>query len=143
MSTPSPTILIAASCLAVSSSKAPRAFPDVVAHAIADALLGAASLGDLGDHFSDADPEWAGANSLGLLERVVQMVVIGGWRPANVDCTVVIEAPRLAPQRTAMQERLEAIVGAPVSVKATTAEGLGFIGRGEGVACWAVALVEA
>jgi 2-C-methyl-D-erythritol 2,4-cyclodiphosphate synthase len=116
---------------------------DVVAHAIADALLGAASLGDLGDHFSDADPEWAGANSLGLLERVVQLVVIGGWRPANVDCTVVLEAPRLAPHRSAMQERLEAIVGAPVSVKATTAEGLGSIGRGEGVACWAVALVEA
>lgn len=116
---------------------------DVVAHAIADALLGAASLGDLGDHFPDDDQEWSGANSLLLLERVVEKVRIGGWRPANVDCTVVLEAPRLAPHRTTMQDRLEAIVGAPVSVKATTAEGLGFIGRGEGVACWAVALVEA
>jgi|SRR3954452_7615675 2-C-methyl-D-erythritol 2,4-cyclodiphosphate synthase len=116
---------------------------DVVAHAVAEALLGAASLGDLGDHFPDDDPEWSGANSLLLLERVVETVVTSGWRPANVDCTVALEAPRLAPHRTAMQDRLEAIVGAPVSVKATTAEGLGFIGRGEGVACWAVALVEA
>jgi 2-C-methyl-D-erythritol 2,4-cyclodiphosphate synthase len=116
---------------------------DVVTHAIADALLGAASLGDLGDHFPDDDPAWAGANSLLLLERIVEEVVVGGWRPANVDCTVVLEAPRLAPHRTDMQDRLEAIVGAPVTVKATTAEGLGFIGRGEGVACWAVALVEA
>jgi 2-C-methyl-D-erythritol 2,4-cyclodiphosphate synthase len=116
---------------------------DVVAHAIADALLGAASLGDLGDHFSDTDPAWAGANSLGLLERVVEQVVIGGWRPVNVDCVVVLEAPRVGPHRSEMQERLGAVVGAPVSVKATTAEGLGAIGRGEGVACWAVALVEA
>src|SRR5436305_5370457 len=116
---------------------------DVVAHAIADALLGAASLGDLGDHFSDADPAWAGANSLGLLEHVVEQVVVGGWRPVNVDCTVLLEAPRLGPHRSDMQDRLGAVVGAPVSVKATTAEGLGAIGRGEGVACWAVALVEA
>src|SRR4051794_9511560 len=93
---------------------------DVVAHAIADALLGAASLGDLGDHFPDADPEWADANSLLLLERVVEKVVIAGWRPANVDCTVALEAPHLSPHRTAMQDRLEAIVGAPVTVKATT-----------------------
>lgn len=116
---------------------------DVVAHAIADALLGAASLGDLGHHFPDSDPAWSDADSLRLLARVVEMVVVGGWRPANVDCTVVLERPRLAPHRSAMQERLEAVVGAPVSVKASTAEGLGPLGRGEGVACWAVALVEA
>jgi 2-C-methyl-D-erythritol 2,4-cyclodiphosphate synthase len=116
---------------------------DVVTHAIADALLGAAALGDLGDHFPDTDPVWAGADSLGLLARVVDAVTAAGWRPANVDCTVVLETPRLAPQRDAMRQRLEAVIGAPVGVKATTAEGLGAVGRSEGVACWAVALVEA
>jgi|SRR5438067_9906238 len=116
---------------------------DVVAHAVADALLGAAGLGDLGDHFPDTDPAWAGADSLTLVARVVEQVRAGGWHPANVDCTVLLESPRLGPHRSRMQERLTEVVGAPVSVKATTAEGLGFIGRGEGVACWAVALVEA
>lgn len=115
---------------------------DVVAHAVADALLGAAGLGDLGEHFPDTDPAWAGADSLALLRRVVTLVAAAGWRPANVDCTVVAEQPRLAPHRAAMQERLTAAVGAPVSVKATTAEQLGALGRREGVACWAVALVE-
>ena len=116
---------------------------DVITHAIADALLGAAALGDLGDHFPDTDPVWAGADSLGLLARVVEAVAAAGWRPVNVDCTVVLEAPRVAPQRAAMRQRLEGVVGAPVGVKATTLEGLGALGRGEGVACWAVALVEA
>ncbi len=116
---------------------------DVIAHAVADALLGAAGLGDLGDHFPDRDPAWADADSLMLLARVVEQLQAGGWRAANVDCVVVLEAPRLAPHRSTMQERLGAVVGAPVSVKATTMEGLGALGRGEGVACWAVALVEA
>ena len=115
---------------------------DVVAHAVADALLGAAGLGDLGEHFPATDPAWAGSDSLALLGQVLEMVSAAGWRPANVDCTVVAERPRLAPHRAAMQERLTAAVGAPVSVKATTAEQLGALGRGEGVACWAVALVE-
>jgi 2-C-methyl-D-erythritol 2,4-cyclodiphosphate synthase len=116
---------------------------DAVTHAVADALLGAVGLGDLGDHFPDNDPAWAGTDSLVLLGRVVEQVRTVGWRPVNVDCTVVLEAPRLKPHREVMQERLGAVVGAPVSVKATTAEGLGALGRGEGVACWAVALVEA
>ena len=115
---------------------------DVVAHAVADALLGAARLGDLGDHFPDDDPAWAGADSLNLLATIIDRVVAAGWRPANVDCTVALQAPRLGGYRAAMQERLGAVVRAPVSVKATTTEGLGAIGRGEGVACWAVALVE-
>jgi len=116
---------------------------DVVAHAVADALLGAVGFGDIGDHFPDSDPAWASADSLDLLTRVVDKVRAAGWRPANVDCTVVLDVLRVAPHRAPMQERLGAVVGAPVSVKATTAEGLGAIGRGEGVACWAVALVEA
>ncbi len=115
---------------------------DVIAHAVADALLGAAGLGGLGEHFPDSDPAWAGADSLSLLARVVELVAGAGWRPANVDCAVVLEAPRLAPHRRSMQDRLGEVVGADVSVKAKRAEGLGALGRGEGIACWAVALVE-
>jgi len=115
---------------------------DVVAHAVADALLGAAGLGDLGGLFPDTDPALAGADSIGLLARVADMVRAAGWQPANVDCSVVLEAPALAPHRRVMEERLGTAAGAPVTVKPKRAEGLGVIGRGEGVACWAVALVE-
>ena len=115
---------------------------DVVAHAVADALLGAAGRGDLGSHFPDHDPAWAAADSLDLLDRVVEIVRAAGWQPVNVDCAVVLEAPRLAPHRTEMQNRLAARVGADVTVKASRAEGLGALGRGEGVACWAVALLD-
>ncbi|HEX7276682.1 MAG TPA: 2-C-methyl-D-erythritol 2,4-cyclodiphosphate synthase [Acidimicrobiales bacterium] len=114
---------------------------DVVAHAIADALLGAGGLGDLGQHFPDTDPAWAGADSLAILAAVVGLLAGAGWSVGNVDCTVVLEAPKLAPHRAQMVARLAGAVGADVSVKATRAEGLGAIGRGEGVACWAVALV--
>ena len=114
---------------------------DVVAHAVADALLGAGGLGDLGRHFPDTDAAWAGADSVAILARVADMVGAAGWSPANVDCTVLLEAPRLAPYRDEMQRVLGDAVGADVSVKATRAEGLGALGRGEGVACWAVTLV--
>jgi 2-C-methyl-D-erythritol 2,4-cyclodiphosphate synthase len=112
---------------------------DVVAHAVADALLGAAGLGDIGQHFPDTDPAWAGADSMTLLRSVVGL--LEAWEVVNVDCSVVLEAPRLAPHRAAMQKALSAAVGAPVSVKAKRAEGLGALGRGEGIACWAVALL--
>lgn len=115
---------------------------DALAHALADALLGAAGLGDLGRHFPDDDPAWAGADSMGLLAEVAAIVGRAGFRVVNADCTVVAEAPRLAPYTEEMASRLEAAVGGPVSVKATRAEGLGPIGRGEGVACLAVALLE-
>jgi 2-C-methyl-D-erythritol 2,4-cyclodiphosphate synthase len=115
---------------------------DVVAHAAAEALLGAAGLGDLGSRFPDTDPAWSGADSLGLLARVAGAVTAEGWTAANVDCAVVLEAPRLAPHVAAMQQGLSAVVGAPVTVKPRRAEGLGALGRAEGVACWAVALVE-
>ena len=114
---------------------------DVVAHAVADALLGAAGLGDIGAHFPDTDPCWAGADSLALLAHVAGLVRAGGWSIGNVDTTVILEAPRLAPHKPAMEERLAAAVGAAVSVKAKRAEGLGALGRGEGVACLAVALL--
>jgi 2-C-methyl-D-erythritol 2,4-cyclodiphosphate synthase len=115
---------------------------DVVAHAVADALLGAAGLGDIGMHFPDTDAAWAGADSLRLLAGVVELVAGGGWTPANVDCSVVLESPKLAPRRAEMQEALTAVVGADVTVKGKRAEGLGALGRREGIACWAVALVE-
>jgi 2-C-methyl-D-erythritol 2,4-cyclodiphosphate synthase len=115
---------------------------DVVAHAVADALLGAAGLGDLGQHFPDTDPAWAGADSLELLRRVTALVGQAGWRVGNVDCAVVLEAPRLAPHRDAMQAALSRAAGGPVTVRAKRTEGMGALGRGEGVACWAVALLE-
>lgn len=115
---------------------------DVVAHAVAEALLGAAGLGDLGEHFPDTDPAWAGADSVGLVAAVAGLLRDHGWRAVNVDCSVVLEAPRLAPARDAMQVRLSGAVGAPVTVKARRAEGLGALGRREGIACLAVALVE-
>jgi 2-C-methyl-D-erythritol 2,4-cyclodiphosphate synthase len=115
---------------------------DVVAHAVADALLGAAALGDLGEHFPPDDPAWLEADSLFLLSEVVAMLSAAGWAAANVDCAVVLERPAMAPRRAEMQERLAAVVGAPVTVKPKRAEAMGALGRQEGVACWAVALVE-
>jgi 2-C-methyl-D-erythritol 2,4-cyclodiphosphate synthase len=115
---------------------------DVVAHACADALLGAAGLGDLGEHFPDDDEAWSGSDSLELLAEVARRVRAEGWEPLNLDATVVLERPRLAPRRAEMEECLGASVGAPVSVKASRSEGLGAIGRSEGIACLAVALVE-
>jgi 2-C-methyl-D-erythritol 2,4-cyclodiphosphate synthase len=115
---------------------------DVVAHACCDALLGAAGLEDIGHHFPDTDERWKGADSITLLEEVAAMVRRAGWEPVNVDCSVVCEVPKLAPHRSAMSARLSAAVGAEVSVKATRPEQLGALGREEGIACLAVALVD-
>jgi 2-C-methyl-D-erythritol 2,4-cyclodiphosphate synthase len=115
---------------------------DVLAHALSDALLGAAGLGDLGQHFPDTDPRYAGADSIRLLADVVASVAAAGWRAVNADCTLVAERPTLRPFVPAMAGALSAVVGAPVSVKATRGEGLGAIGRAEGIACLAVVLVE-
>jgi 2-C-methyl-D-erythritol 2,4-cyclodiphosphate synthase len=114
---------------------------DAISHAITDALLGASGLGDIGQHFPDTDPTWKGADSIRLLAAAVGLVGAEGWRIANVDSTVVLEAPKLAPYRTAMVDRLTEVVGAPVSVKAKRAEQLGSIGRREGIAVFAVALL--
>jgi 2-C-methyl-D-erythritol 2,4-cyclodiphosphate synthase len=115
---------------------------DAVCHAVADAVLGAAGLGDLGRHFPDTDPRWAGADSVDLLSRVVGLAAAAGFACVNADCTVVAEAPRLAPHTDAMAAKLAAVLRAPVSVKATRAEGLGALGRAEGVACLAIVLLE-
>ena len=114
---------------------------DAVAHAVSDALLGAAALGDIGEHFPDTDPKWKGANSMDILREVVAKVQAEGWRVSNVDVNVVCERPKIAPYRAAMQSNLVAAVGAPVSVKGRRAEGLGSIGREEGIVCLAVALL--
>jgi len=116
---------------------------DVVAHAVAEALLGAAGLGDLGRHFPASDPAWAGADSMQLLDKVSTMVRAAGMGLVNADCTVVCERPRLADHTEEMARRLQELLGAPVSVKAKRAEGMGALGRVEGIACLAVVLLAA
>ena len=114
---------------------------DVLAHAVIDALLGAAGLGDIGDHFPDTDERWRDADSMALLAIVVALIAEKGLRIVNLDCTLMIEQPKLARRRAAMRESLaRALLLAPerVNVKLTTGEGIGFVGRGEGVAALAV-----
>ena len=118
---------------------------DVLIHALCDALLGAAALGDIGMHFPDSDPAYQGADSRVLLREVARKLAAAGWRIVNVDSTVIAQAPRLAPHIPAMVANLAADLGlaaSAVSVKATTTERLGFTGRGEGIAAQAIALIE-
>jgi 2-C-methyl-D-erythritol 2,4-cyclodiphosphate synthase len=115
---------------------------DVLTHAVIDALLGGAGLGDIGEHFPDTDERYQGADSLVLLGSTVTTVIAAGLELVNVDCTVVMEAPKLAPHRTAIRQRLALALDLPlqrVNVKATTGEGIGFVGRGEGIAALAIA----
>jgi 2-C-methyl-D-erythritol 2,4-cyclodiphosphate synthase len=118
---------------------------DVLTHAVIDALLGAAALGDIGQHFADDDPAYAGADSLVLLREAATLVVDAGFQVANVDATVVLERPKLGPHRVRMEANLAGAIGIAierVSVKATAGEGMGFVGRGEGAAALAVATIE-
>lgn len=118
---------------------------DVLTHAIMDALLGAAADGDIGQHFPDTDPKWAGADSLALLRAVVARLAANGWHPVNVDATILAERPKLMPHIPAMRQHLAEALGldaSAVSVKATTVEGLGAIGRREGIAALATALID-
>lgn len=118
---------------------------DVLTHAIIDALLGAAGLGDIGTHFPPDDDHWAGASSLAMLGEAVRMVTRQGLYVVNVDSTVIAEAPKLSPHIPAMRDAIAAAIGvdtAQVNVKATTNEGLGAIGRGEGIAALAIAVLE-
>ena len=118
---------------------------DVLTHAVMDALLGAAALGDIGKLFPDSDAAYAGADSIALLERVTALLREHGWQVGNVDATVVAQAPKLAPYIPEMRRRLAEAMGLDVdcvSVKATTEERLGFTGSGEGMATHAVALIE-
>jgi 2-C-methyl-D-erythritol 2,4-cyclodiphosphate synthase len=119
---------------------------DVVCHAVGDAVLGALALGDLGTHFPPSDPRWKNASSLDLLRRIRLLAEGAGASVVNVDVTLLAEEPRVSPHYPAMRAQLADALGVPsgrVSVKATTPEGMGAMGRGEGLAAWAVALVEA
>ena len=119
---------------------------DVLLHALCDALLGAAALGDIGRHFPDTDPAFVGADSRVLLREVISKVHAAGWQVANVDVTVIAQAPKLALHIAQMVANIAADLGLPtsaVNVKATTTEKLGFTGRGEGIACEAVCLLFA
>ncbi|MGB3868364.1 MAG: 2-C-methyl-D-erythritol 2,4-cyclodiphosphate synthase [Flavobacteriales bacterium] len=118
---------------------------DVLLHAITDALLGAVALGDIGLHFPDTDPAWKAADSRKLLRHVVQLLREKGWTVGNMDCTVVLEQPKLRPHVDAMRSSIAALLDVDVdavSVKASTNEKMGFTGRGEGVVAYAVVLVE-
>jgi 2-C-methyl-D-erythritol 2,4-cyclodiphosphate synthase len=115
---------------------------DVLTHAVIDALLGAAGLGDIGEHFPDTEERWRDADSIALLAEVAALIGAQGMRTVNVDCTVIMEAPKLAPHRLAIRGRLADTLGLEierVNLKASTGEGIGFVGRGEGVAALAVA----
>jgi 2-C-methyl-D-erythritol 2,4-cyclodiphosphate synthase len=117
---------------------------DVVLHALCDALLGAAGLGDIGMHFPDTDPQWRNADSRAFVRHVRDLLALKGFTTANVDVTVLAEAPRLGKHREAMRANIAADLGvhpSRVNIKATTSEGMGFIGRKEGLACMAVALI--
>jgi 2-C-methyl-D-erythritol 2,4-cyclodiphosphate synthase len=119
---------------------------DVLTHAVIDALLGAAGMGDIGEHFPDTDERWRDADSIELLKDVMAKLSIAGLEVVNVDCTVVMERPKLGPHRDQIRRRLAQAIGLEeeqrVNVKATTGEGIGFVGRGEGVAALAVASLK-
>lgn len=115
---------------------------DVIAHAVAEALLGAAGLDDIGTLFPDTDERWRGADSMALLAECVRRTDEAGWAPVNVDCSVIAERPKLKPHRHEMQVLLSRVVGAPVTLKGRRAEQIGGLGRAEGIACLASALVE-
>ncbi len=118
---------------------------DVLIHAICDAILGAANLGDIGTHFSNTDPRWAGMDSKYFLKEVTRMVAAKGWKIENVDCTVTLEAPKIKPHIAAMKQVLASLMNIAeedVSIKATTNEKLGYVGRMEGVNAYAVALMS-
>ncbi len=118
---------------------------DVLLHAIADALLGALAMGDIGKHFPDSDPAFKGADSMKLVEHVVGLVRQRGYRVGNLDATIIAQRPKMAPYIPAMRENIARVCGVEVeriNVKATTEEGLGFTGSGEGIAAHAVVLME-
>ena len=118
---------------------------DVITHAVIDALLGAAAMGDIGQHFPDDDERWKDVRSLDMLDAVRHLLEAANFQPVNIDVALAAESPRIAPRVGRMRENIAAVLGVAasvVSIKATTAERLGAVGRGEGIAAWAVALID-
>ena len=115
---------------------------DVIAHACTDAILSPAGLGDIGQLFPDTDAAFAGADSMLLLAEALNQLHAMGGSVVNIDITVVAESPKLAPRKAEIEQRLTVALGAPVTMKGKRAEGLGALGRAEGIACWAVALID-
>ncbi len=118
---------------------------DVLTHAVCDALLGAAGSGDIGTHFPDTDPRYRGISSLVLLNRVIEIVTTAGYRTVNLDCVLIAQAPKLTPHFPAMRDALAPILGIPparIGLKATTSEGMGALGRGEGIGAMCTCLIE-
>lgn len=117
---------------------------DVLLHAIADALLGAAALGDIGVHFPPSDPQWKDLDSMDIVRHSVSLLQEAGWKPVNLDATVIAEVPKVNPHVASMKQNLMAVTGLPadaISIKATTNEGMGWIGREEGIAAIATAMI--
>lgn len=132
----------------IESAKGPlgHSDADLVCHVICDALLGAANLRNIGFHFSDKDPQWKGVSSIALLTRVLEMIREKGWKVGNVDVTIILDQPKLNPHIPAMQANLAQVMAVDleqITLKATTSEGMGFVGRGEGISAMAVALITA
>ncbi|CAM3725521.1 2-C-methyl-D-erythritol 2,4-cyclodiphosphate synthase [Aquirufa aurantiipilula] len=132
----------------IESAKGPlgHSDADLVCHVICDALLGAANLRNIGFHFSDKDPQWKGVSSIALLIRVLEMIREKGWKIGNVDVTIILDQPKLNPHIPAMQANLAQVMAVDldqITLKATTSEGMGFVGRGEGISAMAVALITA
>lgn len=115
---------------------------DVLTHAVCDAILGSVDLGDIGTHFPDDDPEYEDISSIKLLEETIEKVASRGYEVSNLDTTIIAEEPKLSPYKESIAESLSSAVGVDVSVKATTAEGLGFFGRGEGIVAQAIVAVR-
>lgn len=118
---------------------------DVILHALVDALLGALALGDIGEHFPDRDPQWKGAPSSVFVQHAIALLAKEGYAPVNVDATLVLESPKILPYKQQMRETIASLCGLPVqrvSVKATTSEHLGYVGRSEGVHAWVICEVQ-
>lgn len=138
-------VMLGGVCIPYDKGLAAHSDGDVALHALCDALLGAAALGDIGKHFPPSDQQWAGADSRDLLSAVNGLLADGGWQTVNVDLTIVCEEPRVSPHVATMREMIAPLLGidiTAVSVKATTTEKLGFCGREEGIAAQAVALIR-
>ncbi len=138
---PNRRLMLGGVCVRDDNGLAGNSDADVVMHAATDAVLGALGLGDIGSYFDPTDAQWSDADSAQFLAFAVGKAREQGWQVQNIDCTVLAETPKLAPHRDAMVANMTALCAAPVNVKATTAEKMGAFGRGEGMACWAVALL--